>query len=312
MRRCWAILAMIPLVALVATAQQEQGLQWKMKADLEKMVSEARMVALDGGAMGSTVKGAPYSAVEVAESTQVLADGTRIHNEQQTKVFRDSEGRVRRESPDQVTIWDPVANTSYFLDPKTQSARKAMMKTVFIAQGKAIGGSAVGPMAGSVVGSTAGSTQTFEMRVRDGITTATANGEPVDPAELKRMAEVKLGADMPGTIAHVGPGENFRYMVMKRGAPAQTESLGTRIIEGVNCDGTKSVTKIETGAIGNDRPIEITSERWYSPDLQTLMMNRRNDPRTGEEVFRMTNVIRGEQPADLFQVPAGYQLQDRK
>ena len=77
--------------------------------------------------MGKTVKGAPYSGVEVNESTQMLADGTRIHNESQTQVYRDSEGRMRRETPNEITIWDPVANASYVLNPKTQTARKLPM-----------------------------------------------------------------------------------------------------------------------------------------------------------------------------------------
>ncbi len=318
MKRWLAIPAIVPFIALVAAGQQEQGLQWKMKADLEKIVAESKLMGLDGAAMGSTVKGAPYSAVETTESTQVLADGTRIHNERQTKVFRDNEGRVRRETPEQVTIWDPVANVSYFLDPKTQSARKAMMRMVYLNTAKTTG--------------PGGAPQTFEVRVRDGVTTATVNGQPVDPAELKRLQEQKaagaIGAASgeagavagvagamtgpPGAMIHMVPGEGVRYVAMQKLPPPKTESLGNQMIEGVNCQGTRSVTEIETGAIGNDRPIEITSERWFSPGLQTVVMTRRNDPRTGEEIFRLTNVIRGEQPADLFQVPPTYQLQDRK
>jgi hypothetical protein len=308
MKRLWAVGTILPLVAMAAAAQDDT-VRIRLKADLEKMVAESKMLALDGGAMGSTVKGAPYAGVEVTESTQVLADGTRIHNEQQTKVFRDSEGRVRRETPEQVTIWDPVSNASYFLDPKTQAARKTTMRTFFY----------------NTVRTTAGATgqQTVEMRVvRDGVTTATVNGQPVDPAELKRLEEEKgamaaggaVGAG-PGTMIHAIPaipGEGIRYSVAKKLPPAQSEALGNRVIEGVNCEGSRSVSKIETGAIGNDRPIEITSEKWYSPDLQTVVMTRRNDPRTGEEIFRLTNVARGEQPADLFQVPANYQLQERK
>src|SRR5262249_53311348 len=43
------------------------------------------------------VKGAPYSAEAVNESTQVLADGTRIVNHSSSVIYRDSEGRERRE-----------------------------------------------------------------------------------------------------------------------------------------------------------------------------------------------------------------------
>ena len=46
---------------------------------------------------GKLVKGAPYSAQAVTESTQVLSDGNRIVNKSVASVYRDSEGRIRRE-----------------------------------------------------------------------------------------------------------------------------------------------------------------------------------------------------------------------
>ena len=80
-----------------------------------------------GAVKGMTVKGAPYSAEEVNETNQMLADGTRIHREIRTTVYRDSEGRTRRETPDNITITDPVANVTYFLDPKTMTGQKLPM-----------------------------------------------------------------------------------------------------------------------------------------------------------------------------------------
>lgn len=82
------------------------------------------------GVMGKVVKGAPYSADEITESLQVLADGTRISHQSQVTVYRDGEGRVRRESPTGITIWDPVAGVTYSLDPKTMTGIKSHMGTV--------------------------------------------------------------------------------------------------------------------------------------------------------------------------------------
>ena len=90
------------------------------------------------------------------------------------------------------------------------------------------------------------------------------------------------------------------------------ESLGKRMIEGVNSDGTKTVATIEAGSIGNDRAIQTVSERWYSPELQTVMINRHTDPRMGEESFKLINVSRAEPAPYLFQVPAGYQIVEQK
>src|SRR4051812_42351598 len=118
MNRMYVTIAAGLLAAGVAAAQEEHTVV---------MAPQIKVLGLQGGVMGKTVKGAPYSGVEVNETTQTLADGTRIHNETQTQVFRDSEGRMRRETPNEVTIWDPVANASYLLNPKTQTARKMPM-----------------------------------------------------------------------------------------------------------------------------------------------------------------------------------------
>ena len=112
MRRIYLIAAALPILALGLLAQDNTAKQIKFFFRGESAV------------MGPAVKGAPYSAEEVTETTQVLADGTRIHNESKTLVYRDGEGRVRRDGPDQITIWDPVAGASYFLDPQAQTARK--------------------------------------------------------------------------------------------------------------------------------------------------------------------------------------------
>lgn len=92
-----------------------------------------------------------------------------------------------------------------------------------------------------------------------------------------------------------------------RAAPAfKNESLGRQVIEGVQADGTRTVMTIPAGQIGNERPIEIVSERWYSPELETVVMTRHTDPRMGETVYRLTNINRAEPAHTLFEVPADY------
>jgi hypothetical protein len=91
---------------------------------------------------------------------------------------------------------------------------------------------------------------------------------------------------------------------------ATTQDLGVRTIEGVRAQGTRTTTTIAAGAIGNARPIEIVSERWFSPELQMPVLITRRDPRNGETTYRLTNILRGEQPDWLFTVPAGYELKD--
>jgi hypothetical protein len=65
---------------------------------------------------------------------------------------------------------------------------------------------------------------------------------------------------------------------------------------------------IPAGTIGNDRQIDIVTERWYSEDIDAMVLERHSDPRFGETTYRLVNVVRGEPSPELFQVPQGYEL----
>jgi hypothetical protein len=79
-------------------------------------------------------------------------------------------------------------------------------------------------------------------------------------------------------------------------------------MEGVKATGRKTTLTIPTGEIGNDRPIEVTDERWESPELQVVVHSRHSDPRTGVVEYRLTNINRLEPPLDLFTVPPDYTI----
>ena len=101
----------------------------------------------------------------------------------------------------------------------------------------------------------------------------------------------------------------LRYSAGKLAQPdAKTESLGRQMIEGVQAEGTQSTMTIAAGDIGNELPISSVSERWYSPELQTVIMSKRSDPRFGETTYHLMNIQRGEQPATLFEVPSDYTI----
>jgi hypothetical protein len=92
----------------------------------------------------------------------------------------------------------------------------------------------------------------------------------------------------------------------------RTRKLGTKDIEGVRVEGTETTVTIRAGAVGNRSPIRIVSERWYSPELKIVVMSRRIDPRFGETRFRLTNIVRAEPPAHLFEVPSDFRIEDRQ
>lgn len=233
-----------------------------------------------------TVKGAPYTADAITETTQVLSDGNRITRKSTATLYRDNEGRTRREEtmaaigpwasagdpPQHIFIHNPVANLSYILDPQTHTAHKlAIVREMFTGK----------PGANAKQGAV--------MIRRSG---AFAEAPP----------EAQAGLAVAGT---------FDVAAGQFPSPsAKTQSLGKQTIEGVEAEGTRSTVSIAAGTIGNERPIDSVSERWYSPELQTVVMSKRSDPRFGETVYRLINIRRGEQPPTLFEVPADYTLRE--
>lgn len=93
----------------------------------------------------------------------------------------------------------------------------------------------------------------------------------------------------------------------------KTESLGTKTMEGVRVEGTRTTIEIPAGKLGNDKPLQVITERWYSSELQTIIMTRHIDPLSGEQIFRLTNIKRSEPPRELFVVPTDYRVEtDRR
>ena len=106
---------------------------------------------------------------------------------------------------------------------------------------------------------------------------------------------------------------NDKLLGVGRGTGANAvivESLGTRQIEGVRAEGTRLTTTIPAGQIGNLNPIHVVNERWFSKELQMAVLITRRDPRSGDTVYRLANIVRNEPPPDLFTVPSDYRIVD--
>jgi hypothetical protein len=276
------ILAFLPLCVFAAAAQDNNAPQ--IKVQLREMIGDAPiMMGVKGAVMGPTVKGAPYAALETIHNTQTLADGTHIDRSTETMVYRDSEGRMRRESPDLITIFDPVANVSYSLNPKTQTAMKLPLG---LGAGSAVTTEQRGPN---------GQAMRFVYRA-GGVTTAGVG--PLPPP----------GGPAAGDMFFLATGAMPGLSTMQVRFTPKSEALSQQVIEGVNVEGTRMTSTIEAGQIGNDRPIQIVDERWYSHELETTVQMTHSDPRTGQETLQLSNISRVEPSPDLFQVPPGYQM----
>lgn len=95
------------------------------------------------------------------------------------------------------------------------------------------------------------------------------------------------------------------------GPAVKTEKLQPMEIEGVKAEGTRTVLTLPPGAIGNERAIEVVSERWYAPELGVVVSTKRLDPRYGDVMYRLVNIVRAEPPAQLFEVPADFDVRDQ-
>lgn len=258
-------------------------------------------IAAEGGFGGKVVKGAPYSAEAVSENVQVLQDGNRIVRKNTSAIYRDSEGRTRQEQtlraigpyaasgepPRTVSIFDPVASVHYALDPNSKTARKMELPPLKMAGD------------GDVV---------FYTADGDGVKMR----KPGVPAEGVRregpVTVVATGKEGGFTVNRVGPTGDA--VTLAKPENVKSEALGKQVIEGVEAEGTRETFTIPAGEIGNEQPINIVTESWYSPELQVTVMRKHTDPRNGEMTYRLTNLRRGEPDHSLFEVPADYTVKE--
>jgi hypothetical protein len=277
MKRIYGM-AMLAALFVWAAAAQDAATQ-EMKKQLDETLTNLKqintVIRVEGGVM-SSVKNAPYRADQISETTQTLGDGTRIHNERQVTIYRDSQGRVRREMPNEISIMDPNSGVGYMLNTKDMTYRK-MTVHVSVSSGNP-GGRGL-----SII--------------RTGPAVFAGGGEDMPVLLPQRVTD----GPSVGSVFVSG-------QAMTTTMTAKKETLGTQFMEGVSAQGERRTSTIETGAIGNDRPIQEINERWYSPDLQVEVMTRHSDPRTGEEITRLVNINRAEPDPSLFVVPAGYQM----
>jgi len=217
-------------------------------------------IGIEGNLAGKVVADAPYSAQAVTERIQVLADGNRIDQKSTASVYRDSEGRTRREqtlgamgpwgtmknAPPLVFINDPVAGVGYVLNSSNHTAVKHTFQA-----GKGLRARMLG---------------------------------------RRRQALGRLKDENSDN--------------------ATTESLGKQTLQGLEVEGTRTTVTIPAGTMGNAQPIQIVTEKWYSPALQVVVSMKRDDPRMGQTVYQLTGLSQTEPAASLFQVPSDYKVTD--
>jgi len=219
----------------------------------------------DEGPFGKTVTGKPFSGVEERHTLQILGDGTRIETKTSDKIFRDDQGRTRIERQNgTVLITDPVQGASAEIAANGHVSRRGA----------------------------------FSYKLTTGNGPALSLPE-ADAKKLKMKAELSAAAgqliekDMATASAEVN-----KKLAM------QGEDLGYQSVNGVTAKGVRNTNTIEAGKIGNDRPMIVVSERWFSSDLDMLVKSTNKDPRFGETSYELTNILQVAPDPALFQIPA--------
>jgi hypothetical protein len=81
---------------------------------------------------------------------------------------------------------------------------------------------------------------------------------------------------------------------------SEPESLGEQVMEGVRAVGTRREYILAAGAIGNEKPIGITIEQWFSPDLGMIVSKTGHGTTGGGSSYRLEHIVQGEPDAVLL------------
>lgn len=295
-----------------------------------------------------TIKNAPYAGEVINERIQTLPDGNQLVRKSSNRVYRDSQGATRQEILDSngqlktVHIRD-AEGTRFVLTPSKKSAIKIGSpkslvdgKTATLvrrpgAEGdktlvfKSDSGEAVVRSTENIVvkridGDGKEKREEIRVQVGPGKFTFTGNGGLAGLGELGRLGELADLSELNVmSDAFAAAGDAFA-MAWRHGEPnivrldksyeRTTTSLGTKSFDGVIAEGKMVSYTIPAGKVGNVRPITVSSETWYSPDLQITVYSKHSDPRSGDVIYRVANLKRSEQSTDLFRVPADYEVKD--
>ena len=285
------------------------------------------MIGVAGPLGAKAAEGKPLLAEFVTEHHQDFADGNSIARTTSSTIYRDAQGRIRRESQLSVpglpsgiasakfiTIVDRRLGCGWVLNPQEMVAHRYLLgQPSYVARLNAQGGGHLlvrDPKTGATHAETAGARHwhphTFPPSVRlsqDSIgspaamsaysTGAIAGNAGARPEEARSAGSMRI--DQPFLAAP---------------NPVRTENLGEEMILGYRAHGKRVITTLPAGEIGNDRSIDIISEQWYSPELELVMRSMHRDPWAGEFTTTVTRIRRGEQAANLFTVPSKYKMTD--
>jgi hypothetical protein len=292
------------------------------------------MIGVAGPLGAQSVAGKPISAEFVTEHHQSFTDGNSISRSTTSVIFRDDAGRIRRESQLSVpglpasvaaatfiTIVDHGLGYGWVLDPQEMVAHRYELNGAgpsYVARLSAQGsGSGLlspdSKPAGDAAPANAPDTSRWRLHTLGHRLTPPSDSDAVPAAMSSAAAPGQLGSNtLPAEESGFAsaPAMRIDQPFLAAPNPVRTENLGEQLILGFRTHGTRVITTLPPGEIGNDRPIDIVSEQWFSPDLELVMRSVHRDPWGGDFTTTVTKISRSDQPAWLFQVPSQYKIID--
>lgn len=274
MKRHGAILSLLPMFAAAALGQTIIT----TSPPAEPKTPYHGMATFQAPRYGPRpIVGAPYYGEEVSQHEQTLANGTQI-NETKTlrKIWRDSEGRTRIER-DLVVV----------------SSSKSAPAIVQITD----------PVAGYIY------TLDTARRIAHRVVAPPPPGGPQtgnpDRMPIRAASRAGTAGSLGGTFT-----PSVRQTTDGQGHQVTIEELGTKAIDGILVEGTRRTTVYPTGSQGNDRPLKVIVESWWSPDVKVMMLSMTDNPRSGVTTVKITHLDTQEPDSELFSLPVGYTIVD--
>jgi len=281
--------------------------------------------------------GKPMFAEFLTEHHQSFTDGNQISRATHSSIYRDAQGRIRRESQLSVpglpagiaastfiTIVDRKIGFGFVLDPQEMVAHRYELNgpaPSYIARLSAQGsGNALfAPAPAQPAGATASAqaptpspSSESHWRLHGFVHRAHTANESQSAATPGggQSARLNSGFLPEDTGVASAPTMRIDQPLLAAPNPVRTENLGEQMILGFRATGTRVITTLPAGQIGNDRPIDIVSEQWFSPELEVVMRSLHRDPWAGEFTTTVIRISRGDQPATLFEIPERYKVID--
>lgn len=220
-------------------------------------------------------KDAPYFADIISTYDRTTPSGERLHRVMHSKIYRDTQGRTRKEIqqtyPSTGQTWvgvlinDPVSNTVISLDPRTMTAR-----------------------------------------IRDGSITAPPK------QSVRSKPESLIVPPVASSVADEPAGTGTFHGAAASTAENKVEELGTQEIEGLTVKGTKITTPLASAAGGNKHPRMLVSSTWASEELHITVLTEYDEAPENHRTIRLVNIVRTEPEAELFKIPSAYAVVDSR